>query len=530
MGSCLRTDGGDDVLRALDASIDVLQLMPLATLTDDELLNQARERERLRRRLAAADHALIAELEIRAVASSLGYASTAKLLTAVTRVAPGEAAGRVRAAAVLGQRAALTGELLAPVFPLVAAAQSDGMISARHAAIITETIRDLPLSVREVQGGDVEAVLTEHAHRLNPAALAQVAQRVTALLDADGTLTDEADRERRRGLTLTRHRDGCSTLVGRLTPELAEKFATATDAAAAPVPADTGGVRDSRSAAQRLHDAVGDVVDAALGSGHLRPSGGLPATVLVSMTLSQLERHIHAAQNGVGSDLVASGLLGTDRPRSGLAGSGSAGGDLAGSGPDASDLINRGLAGNDLVSTGHGGLLSVDAALRLADQARVALIVTDWNAGSGTDTGSGSDTDTGSGSGSDSGSGTKPGGSRVLGITTQLRAATTTQRLALAARDGGCSFPDCTVPPAWTQAHHVLEWARGGPTSLDNLTLVCGHHHRTFERNGWSCQMVDGSPHWIPPAFIDPARRPRTNTAHRVGLHRLRGDGAGVPA
>lgn len=461
MDSCGRTDGSDNVLRALDASIDVLQLLPLATLTDDELLSQVRGRERLRRRLAAADHALIAELDIRAVASSLGYASTAKLLTAVTRVAPGEAVGRVRAAAVLGQRAALTGELLAPMFPLVAAAQSDGMISDRHAAIITETIRDLPLSVREVQGGEVEVVLTEHAHRLNPAALAQAAQRVTALLDADGTLTDEADRERRRGLTLTRHRDGTSTLVGRLTPELAEKFATATDAAAAPIPAEPGGVRDARSAAQRLHDAVGDVVDAALGSGHLRPSGGRPATVLVSMTLTQLERHIHIAQAGAGS----------------------------------------GLVGGDLVGAGHGGLLSVDAALRLPDQARVALIVTDIEAGGG----------------------------RVLAVTTQLRAATTTQRLALAARDGGCSFPDCTVPPAWTQAHHVVEWARGGLTSLDNLTLVCGHHHQTFEKNGWSCQMVDGSPHWIPPAFIDPARRPRTNTAHQVDFHQLRVGTARIP-
>ncbi|NQX26290.1 DUF222 domain-containing protein [Microbacteriaceae bacterium VKM Ac-2854] len=32
-------------------------------------------------------------------------------------------------------------------------------------------------------------------------------------------------------------------------------------------------------------------------------------------------------------------------------------------------------------------------------------------------------------------------------------------RKALIARDGGCAFPQCDLPAAWTDAHHVIHWA-----------------------------------------------------------------------
>lgn len=44
-------------------------------------------------------------------------------------------------------------------------------------------------------------------------------------------------------------------------------------------------------------------------------------------------------------------------------------------------------------------------------------------------------------------------------------------RTALRVRDGGCGFPGCGATSAyWTDAHHLVHWADGGPTSLDNLT------------------------------------------------------------
>ena len=49
-------------------------------------------------------------------------------------------------------------------------------------------------------------------------------------------------------------------------------------------------------------------------------------------------------------------------------------------------------------------------------------------------------------------------------------------RRALLARDGTrCIVPGC--PCRSRDAHHVVNWADGGPTSLENTTLMCKFHH-----------------------------------------------------
>ena len=62
-------------------------------------------------------------------------------------------------------------------------------------------------------------------------------------------------------------------------------------------------------------------------------------------------------------------------------------------------------------------------------------------------------------------------------------------RRALVARDRGCRFPGCDCPPSWTDAHHVKHWADGGPTTLDNLLLICRRHHRLVHEEGWTLQL-----------------------------------------
>jgi Domain of unknown function (DUF222) len=90
---------------------------------------------------------------------------------------------------------------------------------------------------------------------------------------------------------------------------------------------------------------------------------------------------------------------------------------------------------------------------------------------------------------------------RIVATGTGQRLFSERQRLALAARDGGCSFPGCDAPPQWTQAHHVIEYAEGRPTCTDNGCLLCGVHHREFARMGWRCLMSNGVPAWVPPGF-----------------------------
>ena len=33
------------------------------------------------------------------------------------------------------------------------------------------------------------------------------------------------------------------------------------------------------------------------------------------------------------------------------------------------------------------------------------------------------------------------------------------------------------MPTQWTDAHHLVHWADGGPTDLENATLMCQRHH-----------------------------------------------------
>jgi hypothetical protein len=83
------------------------------------------------------------------------------------------------------------------------------------------------------------------------------------------------------------------------------------------------------------------------------------------------------------------------------------------------------------------------------------------------------------------------------------------QRIALAARDGGCIFPDCDRPPSWCEAHHIDHWARDhGHTNIDRGVLLCRHHHMLVHNNGWEIRLHDHTYWVIPPPSIDPGRVP----------------------
>ena len=67
---------------------------------------------------------------------------------------------------------------------------------------------------------------------------------------------------------------------------------------------------------------------------------------------------------------------------------------------------------------------------------------------------------------------------RALNVGRTQRLFTERQRIAIAARDGGCLIPGCDRPPSWTEAHHIDEWdAHGGRTDVDDGVALCRHHH-----------------------------------------------------
>ena len=79
---------------------------------------------------------------------------------------------------------------------------------------------------------------------------------------------------------------------------------------------------------------------------------------------------------------------------------------------------------------------------------------------------------------------------------------------ALVLRDRHCTFPACTRPPVMCHAHHLTHWADGGDHRLDNLALLCGHHHRVIHHTPWEIRLNpdDRRPEFLPPPKpgIDP--------------------------
>jgi hypothetical protein len=90
------------------------------------------------------------------------------------------------------------------------------------------------------------------------------------------------------------------------------------------------------------------------------------------------------------------------------------------------------------------------------------------------------------------------------------------QRVALATRDRGCVWAGCDRPPAQCEAHHLIPWSAGGPTTLENGVLLCFfHHHLLHEGHGWELvRAADGIVDVIPPPRLDPHRTPRRHARY----------------
>src|SRR5882672_7482879 len=288
------------LLDQLCTTMDALIALDLTRLSRDELLELLRGVETQHRRLPVVDHALIAELDHRGAAGELMARDTASLLHEVLRVAPVEAKARCQAAVDLGPGRSLSGQPRPPLLPAVAAAQADGTISPDHARVIAKTVSELPSEVEFEHGAAVEARLVAEAQRFDPSVLATLARRVVALLNPDGVLADDLEHDRRRHATLSGNRDGSDELRAHLTPTALAQWQAVLDPLAAPRPSDADGPY-VRSPGQRMHDALADAAHKLLASNDLPPSGGVPATVLLTMTLEQLEArtgHVTTAHGG----------------------------------------------------------------------------------------------------------------------------------------------------------------------------------------------------------------------------------------
>ncbi|WP_166984141.1 HNH endonuclease signature motif containing protein [Paramicrobacterium fandaimingii] len=88
------------------------------------------------------------------------------------------------------------------------------------------------------------------------------------------------------------------------------------------------------------------------------------------------------------------------------------------------------------------------------------------------------------------------------------RAFSPQQKLAIAARDETCGWPECDMPADWCDVHHVTYWSQDGPTDVDNGLLLCSAHHHMLHAQNWIISMQNGIPFLTPPAFMRHAGEP----------------------
>ena len=117
----------------------------------------------------------------------------------------------------------------------------------------------------------------------------------------------------------------------------------------------------------------------------------------------------------------------------------------------------------------------------------------------------------------------------VEAYSTTARLHNEVQRLVLHAVHGGCTFPECPVPPGHTQAHHVIDFSDGGDTSVNLGAPVCSMEHHRRVAQGWRAEIIGNRVAWIPPPEVDPTQRPRYNELHLPHLLRPSDEDDDVP-
>ena len=280
--------------RALDLRCDAL--------TTPERLTVLHSCEELRRQLPAVEHPVINQLNEQADQAELGGKLAAALANhlLITRA---EASRRIHEAQDLGERTALNGEPLEPVLAATAQAQRNGEIGAGQVAVIRSFFHRLPDFVDIETRQKAETHLARLAGEHRPDELARLADTLTDCLNPDGDFT-EHDRARRRGITLGKQDiDGMSPITGYLTPEARATLDAVLAKLAAPDTADT------RSTGQRHHDALLTLARHALASGELGQHNGLPASIVVTTTLHELETGCGKALTGGGTLLPMSDVI-----------------------------------------------------------------------------------------------------------------------------------------------------------------------------------------------------------------------------
>ncbi|MBF6239374.1 DUF222 domain-containing protein [Nocardia otitidiscaviarum] len=312
---------GGDTAAGVSAAMDALLASDLTGLSDTALVDVMREVESVRCRMAALSHRMIAEVEARHLWERAGAKGMRGYLIDVLRLSAAEAGARVRASASLRPRS-FCGEPGPALLPPTAALQAEGTISPEHARVIMRVMDRIPNAVPEETKTEAEQQLAHAASQMPPEYVSKVGHVLLSCLDPDGVLASDDDRARRRELWVGKQRvDGMSEIKGVLDPQLRALLDVVLAKWARPGmcnpedpdsprmgPAavdkdvvEAAARRDRRSAGQRNHDALKAFLAAGGGPENLGSHRGVPVSVVLTMSLTDLQAGTGYAHTASGS-------------------------------------------------------------------------------------------------------------------------------------------------------------------------------------------------------------------------------------
>ena len=330
------------------------------------------------------------------------------------------------------------------VAPLKAAVLG-GSLPVERGAEVATTYRRLRARIEvdcwEVVLAELIGFVASGARRADVAALEET---LVGQYGRAGELEDERARlyERRELSGFRRTRAGMLQATLLLDPASEAVFSAAVHALSAPRPDPETGVVDPRGAGARRADALVAMARHATNADPGVPGSGAGARVVVTMTLADLQARLQAGlHEGTPVAAAEAPEAGSDAPN--------------GTGPRPR-RVGRSVFGQ-VLTPGEVRLLACDA------QVIPAVL---------------------------------GGAGELLDLGRSRRLATPGILTALALRDQGCSYPGCTMPPGWCDAHHLRHWVDGGATSVENMSLLCRQHHTTVHRHRHVGELIEGQVVW----------------------------------
>ncbi|RFA09268.1 hypothetical protein B7R54_08535 [Subtercola boreus] len=403
-----------------------------------------------------------AEFGAEGLARSHNVRSVPKFLAAITGARAETIMSRMKLASQVHTTMSLVGLPNLPRFPQVAEALARGELGVDAATSITRRLSEAAAKIgftEEVSEaeGDLVALAQQTSGGFGYSAnqVDDLAIRCREHLDPDGAEPREADLHEKRYLELKAHRSGMTSIRGLLSPSMAAIVASALEPHTSP----------------RIVAFPPDLSDAADPSA----PGDAPVDGLTADTRTTGQKRVDALVNLL---QVAAGR--PEMPR------------LNGAAP----TVNLHATLDDVVSgRGIGWIDGLTAPVPYSTVETLlchADVITTLFGEHG----------------------------QVLQHGKTRRLFTPAQNRALAARDGGCVWPGCDAPPSWCESHHVDGWLSdtnpGGLTDIDNGALLCHFHHSNVHKTHWKLTIRNGTPHLIPPDWLDWTQTPRPCQQNRA--------------